>query len=246
MFIIDIRHARRPHSTCCLCKLYFILPHTFMMPSRLLTNISTWTRSIFRQIKDDLRLEFNLDIEVPSQAPQSQRTRTFQVVDRNNYARRPPSSDSDDSDSDDKSEDALDYDENGVRINGARNCCMFCACLEKCSCFEIPGVDFLDAYYDRLQERIDECPVACPTLIPRRVEEEWRFKGGYGARFALSECCSSPECIICLKWFDTICCLCCAVWEMIKGMDFGYRRFRIQAYIHRHNESSMGIKTIWV
>ncbi|VDD80038.1 unnamed protein product [Mesocestoides corti] len=180
------------------------------------------------------------------------------VNDTNNFARRVPSdegsdesgddsSDLDESDDDESEDESGDEtDESPRSLERKRKCCLCCACFECCVCFRIPCRYPFDAVYHAFQRKIDGCPVACPTLIPRSVEEEWRFKGGYGARFAICESCSSPECIVCLKWFDTLLCPVCALWEIVKGIDFGYRRFRIQAYIHRHHEAVRGYKTMWV
>ena len=195
-----------------------------------------------KRFKDDLLREFNFDFE-----------ETKALVEDKNNSRRPSSDDSDSDDessSDDSTESSYSDDEseetNEEPTERKRKCCLFCACFECCLCFHLPGSFICDKIYYKLQNKIDGCPTACPTLIPRSVEEEWRFKGGYGSRFAICECCASPGCIICLKCTDTILCPLCTLWEIVKGIDFGYRRFRIQAYIYRHYEAERGFRTIWI
>ncbi|KAH9282544.1 hypothetical protein ECG_04281 [Echinococcus granulosus] len=210
------------------------------------------TRPSLRAFKKDFCREFDLDLEPAKPL----------VEDRNNSRRNYDDDDDDDdtdksSDSDKSSEsdesshsdssDDTETEEPETPSNKRdRKCCLCCACCECLLCFRIPGRFICDKLYYKIQRKIDGCPIACPTLIPRSVEEEWRFKGSYGARFAVCESCASAECVVGLKWLDTIFCPICALWEIVKGIDFGYRRFRIQAYIHRHHEAVKGFKTIWV
>ncbi|KAL5111069.1 hypothetical protein TcWFU_010477 [Taenia crassiceps] len=206
-------------------------------------------RTTLLSFKEDFFREFDLDIEPPKPL----------VEDRNNSRRNYEDEDDDtdescDSDESSESDESSDSESLGDEeaetleepFNQDRKCCLCCACCECFLCFRVPGRFIYDKLYYKIQRKIDGCPNACPTLIPRSVEEEWRFKGHYGARFAICESCASAECIVGLKWFDTIFCPICALWEIVKGIDFGYRRFRIQAYIHRHHEAVKGFKTIWV
>ncbi|KAL5968459.1 hypothetical protein TSMEX_003814 [Taenia solium] len=206
-------------------------------------------RTTLLAFKEDFCREFDLDLE-PSRPL---------VEDRNNSRRNyededddtDDSSDSDESSESDESSDSESSDDEETEkseksFKRDRKCCLCCACCECFLCFRVPGRFICDKLYYKIQRKIDGCPNACPTLIPRSVEEEWRFKGHYGARFAICESCASAECVVGLKWLDTIFCPVCALWEIVKGIDFGYRRFRIQAYIHRHHEGVKGFKTIWV
>lgn len=201
------------------------------------------------QFKEDFNREFNLDAEetkVLVKDRNNSRRRDFDDHESDESTSSGNSTDniysSESNDSDDESEETSEEKPSESR----RKCCLCCACFECCLCFHLPCSPICDKMYYKFQRKIDGCPTACPTLIPRSVEEEWRFKGGYGSRFAICECCASPGCIVGLKWLDTILCPLCAVWEIVKGIDFGYRRFRIQAYIYRHYEAERGFRTIWV
>ncbi|KAM7538362.1 hypothetical protein Aperf_G00000070595 [Anoplocephala perfoliata] len=186
--------------------------------------------------KEDLYREFDWDNECTKPV--------IRNVNKSNIS----SNDEDDEDTDsdeDSEEDTGDEGESEAQEKDYR-CCLFCACFECCFCCRVPGKKHCDKVYYGCQRKIDDCPMACPTLIPRSVEEEWRFKGKYGGRFALCECLASPQYIVCLKFLDAILCPICDVWDIVKGVDFGYRRFRIQAYIHRHYEAERGLKTFCV
>nr|CDS27229.1 conserved hypothetical protein [Hymenolepis microstoma] len=191
--------------------------------------IHQYFSTFYNNFKEDLYREFNWDIE---------QTNASLNLNKSNVA---SSEDSyDDEESDEEDSDVVDFQDKDMK------CCLFCACFECCFCWNFPGKKYYDKAYYKLQSKIDGCPMACPTLIPRSLDEEWRFNGKYGGRFALCECLASPQYIVCLKYLDVILCPICDVWDILKGIDFGYRRFRIQAYIHRYHEAEMGIKTFCV
>lgn len=113
-------------------------------------------------------------------------------------------------------------------------CCNFCACFESCSCGKCPT--FFDKLYYKLQTKIENCPSGCPSIIPRKEDEEWLFGNRKASEFACY-CCITRGCIVCLKYLDCLCCPLCPIWDMCKGCDFGYRRFRIQLILHRYHDS---------
>lgn len=198
------------------------------------THIHRYFSSFYNNFKEDLYREFDWDIE------QANPPIDF---NKSNVSSEEDSYDDEESDEEDSSVENDSWSENQEK---EMRCCLFCACFECCFCCKFPGKRLYDKVYYKCQTKIDGCPMACPTLIPRSVDEEWRFKGKYGGRFALCECLASPQYIVCLKYLDVILCPIFDVWDILKGIDFGYRRFRIQAYIHRHHEAEKGFKTFCV
>ncbi|KAA3674849.1 uncharacterized protein DEA37_0008369 [Paragonimus westermani] len=114
-------------------------------------------------------------------------------------------------------------------------CCLLSACCECCVCLDMPK-SYDRLYYD-IQRRTAHCPNGCPTIVPRPDEEEWNLPGGYGGVYACSSCCKHPGWLICLKYIDCVCCPLCPMWDICRGLDEGYRRFRVQLIIERYRDS---------
>ncbi|CAH8628421.1 unnamed protein product [Dicrocoelium dendriticum] len=114
-------------------------------------------------------------------------------------------------------------------------CCLMCACFECCACCDVPNS--YDAVYYAIQRQTQQCPNGCPTIVPRPEEEEWTMPSGYGKEFACSPCCGDPGCIICLKYADCLLCPLLPLWDICKGIDHGYRRFRVQLILDRYADS---------
>ncbi|VDP70800.1 unnamed protein product [Echinostoma caproni] len=114
-------------------------------------------------------------------------------------------------------------------------CCLLCSCFEPCTCCVIPK--HCDRLYYTIQRSTEHCPSGCPTIVPRPAEEEWKMPGGNAREFACSPCCHSPGGIMCLKYWDCLCCPICPMWDLCKGLDHGYRRYRVQLVLHRYRDS---------
>lgn len=114
-------------------------------------------------------------------------------------------------------------------------CCLLCACFEPCTCCVMPK--HCDKLYYSLQHRTEKCPSGCPTIVPRPDEEEWKLPGGKAREFACSSCCYSPGGIVCLKYWDCLCCPLCPMWDLLKAVDYGYRRYRVQLVLHRYRDA---------
>ncbi|VDK76782.1 unnamed protein product [Dibothriocephalus latus] len=208
----------------------------------LLRRVSSSLQKSLQRFNSDLRSELDWDIETDADNTQV-----------NNLASTDQSTDDYDSndDGDTESPDDEDDDEEeeeeaeDVAEPNSANCCLFCSFFECITFCQMPKKPF-DAIYYRLQAFINQCPTGCPTCIPKRHEEEWRNPKLYGQRFAMCYCCTRPGGIILIKYLDCILCPLCVIWDTIKGADYGYRRFRVQARIHRHYESETVVNTWWV
>ncbi|BHF65005.1 hypothetical protein SprV_0200801400 [Sparganum proliferum] len=204
--------------------------------TRLLGRTSSNLQENLQRFRSDLFSELDWDLKTDINKGQA-----------NNFASRDTLNDDYDSRDDGDSEGQEDEDSEGEE--GANpetsNCCLFCSFFE-CIAFRRMPVKPFDAVYYRLQDCIEQCPTGCPTCIPRRNEEEWRFPQLFGQRYAMCYCCTRPGGIILTKYLDCILCPLCVVWDTVKGADYGYRRFRVQARIHRHYESESVPNTWWV
>ncbi|GAA47293.1 hypothetical protein CSKR_203412 [Clonorchis sinensis] len=172
-------------------------------------------------------------------------TEEYNVVQRNTSQARSDtesSSSDDSSDEDDESSPASSGDTTSdsgtkdipVKESGLR-CCLLCACSECCVRRNCP--ERWDKLYYLLQKQSQHCPNGCPTIVPRPEEEDWKQPGGHGSKYACCSFCGHPGCIICLKYTDCLLCPIFPVWECCKGIDDGYRRYRIQLRLHRYRDS---------
>ncbi|VDL98634.1 unnamed protein product [Schistocephalus solidus] len=194
----------------------------------LLRRTSSSLQENLQRFRSDLFSELDWDVETDADKKQV-----------NNFGATGPLTDEYDSSENEDSEGQEDEDEyseaDPVKSKGS-NCCLFCSCLECIPFCRMPVKPF-DAVYYRLQSCIEHCPTGCPTCIPKQHEEEWRFPQLFGQRYAMCYCCTRPGGIILIKYLDCILCPLCVIWDTVKGADYGYRRFRVQARIHRHYES---------
>ncbi|CAH8846003.1 unnamed protein product [Trichobilharzia szidati] len=154
-----------------------------------------------------------------------------------------PTDSHDDDDDDDDGEDtesSEDSDDDGAEDDVGDStdlrCCLLSACCETCTCCKMPRK--CDTLYHYLQLMTKSCPGGCPTIVPKQEEEEWNYPKYKGAsEFAICQCCYSPGGIICMKYLDVLCCPLCPLWDLCKGFDYGYRRFRIQVILDRYKDS---------
>nr|CAH8845978.1 unnamed protein product [Trichobilharzia regenti] len=147
------------------------------------------------------------------------------------------SSEDSDNDEDGDDEDDGEYDTTTSRSDSTDlRCCLLSACCETCTCCNMPKK--CDVLYNHLQIMTKACPGGCPTIVPKQEEEEWKYPRYKGAsEFAICQCCYSPGGIICMKYLDILCCPLCPLWDLCKGFDYGYRRFRIQVILDRYKDS---------
>ncbi|VEL40560.1 unnamed protein product [Protopolystoma xenopodis] len=126
-----------------------------------------------------------------------------------------------------------------TEAEGRYRCCLFCACFNACMPRRVPErlLSVSDAVYSTCQHSQAGCPEVCPTCVPRVGDEEWRRPREMAPQFACCRCCGQPDGIVCLRYLDMVCCLCCPLWDVIKGCDYGYRRFRVQMVLDRHNDA---------
>ncbi|CAH8544694.1 unnamed protein product [Schistosoma bovis] len=153
------------------------------------------------------------------------------------YAQKSDVDYNDDDDDDDHADNCNDiHSVSSVSDSYNLRCCLLSACCESCTCFTIPRK--CDTIYYALQKHTKYCPSGCPTIVPKPEEEEWNLPPEKNARsFAMCQCCYSPGGIICMKYLDILCCPLCPMWDICKGCDYGYRRFRIQVILDRYKDS---------
>ncbi|KAK4471292.1 hypothetical protein MN116_004733 [Schistosoma mekongi] len=145
--------------------------------------------------------------------------------------------DDDDNDVDNSSEEE-DINSIYSQITSIDNirCCLMSACCETCTCCTMPQK--CDTIYYTIQNCTKSCPNGCPTIVPKPEEEEWNFLPKVNARnFAMCHCCYSPGGIMFMKYLDILCCPLCPMWDICKGCDYGYRRYRIQVILDRYKDS---------
>ncbi|CAH8536689.1 unnamed protein product [Heterobilharzia americana] len=147
----------------------------------------------------------------------------------------------DDDDDDEEEEEEEEEEDSSDSLTSKSDltdlrCCLLSACCETCTCCTMSKQ--YDSIYYRIQNLTKSCPNACPSIVPKVEEEEWKYPSNRNAReYAMCQCCYSPSGIICMKYLDILCCPLFPIWDMFKGCDYGYRRFRIQAILDRYKDS---------